>query len=299
MTEIIVRNLKKNFHGKVVLDIPSFESHSGEIVSIVGTNGAGKSTFIKIISGLMLQDAGDVFVFGSKNTSKDIHNNVKLVLESGRGYYEYLTANQNIDYFLHLNKSSRGQVKDELEDLFNKLAFHPYVDVLVSELSQGTRQKLSLIIALLCKPKVLCLDEPTNGLDVIAKKQFAKLLLTLSQEKGTIVLMTTHDIYFAKEISTRICIMSRGKIMQQGSFSEIFGKDTRWIKYRIGISDSEKDAFERLFPDLSYQVENERLIVEVKDSQVKNNIFNNFEMIFFEEVEESIEEILYEVINDD
>ena len=132
MNEIIVRNLKKNFHGKVVLDIPSFGLHSGEIVSIVGTNGAGKSTFIKIISGLMLQDAGDVFVFGSKNTSKDIHNNVKLVLESGRGYYEYLTANQNIDYFLHLNKSSRGQVKDELEDLFNKLAFHPYVDVLVS-----------------------------------------------------------------------------------------------------------------------------------------------------------------------
>ena len=194
MNEIIISNLKKNFRGKVVLDIPSFGSHSGEIVSIVGTNGAGKSTFIKIISGLMLQDAGDVFVFGSKNTSKDIHNNVKLVLESGRGCYEYLTANQNIDYFLHLNKSSRGQVKDELEDLFNKLAFHPYVDVLVSELSQGTRQKLSLIIALLCKPKVLYLDEPTNGLDVIAKKQFAKLLLTLSQEKGTIVLQWAKKI---------------------------------------------------------------------------------------------------------
>jgi len=70
-------------------------------------------------------------------------------------------------------------------------------------------------------------------------------------------------------------------------------------KYQQEFSNSDKDAFERLFPDLSYQVENERLIVEVKDSQVKNNIFNNFEMIFFEEVEESIEEILYEVINDD
>ena len=66
MNEIIVRNLKKNFRGKVVLDITSFGSHSGEIVSIVGTNGAGKSTFIKIISGLMIQDAGDVFVFGRK-----------------------------------------------------------------------------------------------------------------------------------------------------------------------------------------------------------------------------------------
>lgn len=299
MSEVGVYKIKKSFHGNVVLSIPSFEVQKGEIVSIVGANGAGKSTLIKIISGLMLQDSGNVFVFGNSNNSVAIHQDVKFVLESGRGYYEYLTADQNIDYFLHLNRISRNHIKKDLEKLFEILEFKVYTNILVSELSQGTRQKLSLIIALLCNPKVLCLDEPTNGLDITAKKQFAKLLQTLSQERGTIVLMTTHDIYFAKEISTRVCVMNRGEIKQQGSFSEIFGKNNRWTKYRIGISYIEKESFEKQFPELSYHVDNGRLIVEVKDSHLKNHIFNNFDIVFFEEIEETIEEILYEVINHD
>ncbi|EPX08212.1 ABC transporter [Streptococcus agalactiae MRI Z1-219] len=299
MSEVGVYNIKKSFHGKIVLNIPKFEVDKGEVVSIVGANGAGKSTLIKIISGLMLQDSGNVFVFGNSNDSVAVHQDVKFVLESGRGYYEYLTSNQNIDYFLHLNRISRNQIKKDLENLFEILDFNTYTNILVSELSQGTRQKLSLIIALLCNPKVLCLDEPTNGLDIIAKKQFAKLLTALSQEKGTIVLMTTHDISFAEDISTRVCVMNRGEIKQEGGFSEIFGKNNRWTKYRIGISYFEKESFEKQFPNLSYHVDNERLIVEVKESHIKNHIFNHFNIIFFEEIEESIEEILYEVINHD
>lgn len=183
MNEIKVQNLKKSFHNKLVLDIPQLNVNAGEIVSIVGINGVGKSTLIKIISGLLLQDEGSVEVYEHLNNSALIHQDVKFVLESGRGYYEYLSANQNIDYFLHLNGISRSQVKNDLEYLIDKLDFRSHMDKLVSELSQGTRQKLSLIIALLCKPKVLCLDEPTNGLDVVAKRQFAKLLQELSQEK--------------------------------------------------------------------------------------------------------------------
>lgn len=299
MSEVEVYNLKKIFHDKVVLNIPTFEVQKGEIVSIVGANGAGKSTLIKIISGLMLQDTGNVIVFGNSNNSKAIYNDVKFVLESGRGYYEYLTANQNIDYFLHLNRISRNHIEKDLENLCNILDFNDYSNRLVSELSQGTRQKLSLIIALLCRPKVLCLDEPTNGLDIIAKKQFAKLLHALSQEEETIVLMTTHDIYFAKEISTRVCVMHQGEIKQQGSFADIFGENDKWIKYRIGISYSEKASFDKLLPKLTYRVDSDRLIVEVKDRQIRDYIFNNFEISFFEEIEESIEEVLYGVINHD
>jgi len=299
MSDITIRHVKKSFHHQVVLDVPSFDVKRGEIVAIVGANGAGKSTLIKTISGLMLQDTGSVLVYHHKNTSAAIHRDVKFVLESGRGYYEYLTANQNIDYFLHLNNLSRSQVKEELAELCQKLAFNPYTDRLVSELSQGTRQKLSLIIALLCQPKVLCLDEPTNGLDVVAKKQFATLLLELSQKKQTIILMTTHDIFFVKELSARICVMSKGKVKKQGSFSEIFGENNTWMKYRIGIPKFEKASFDQLFPFSAYQIEDERLVVEVTDSQTKHHIFEHFEIIFFEEVEKSIEELLYEVITDD
>ncbi len=294
-----VYGVKKYFRNQLILEIPSFEAKKGEIVSIIGTNGAGKSTLIKIISGLMIQDKGNVLIYGHKNTSSIVHNAVKLVLESGRGYYEYLTANQNIDYFLHLNKISRSDVKHELEDLFHKLDFGSYADKLVSELSQGTRQKLSLIIALVCQPKVLCLDEPTNGLDVVAKKQFAKLLIELSQKKGTIILLTTHDIFFVKEVSTRICVMSKGKIKKQGSFLDIFGKNNKWVKYKIGISQSEKIRFDKIFSGIHYQLEDEKLIVEVTSNELKNSIFQQFDIVFFDEVRKSIEEILYEVITDD
>ncbi len=299
MNEIKVQNLKKRFHNKLVLDIPQLNVNAGEIVSIVGINGAGKSTLIKIISGLLLQDEGSVEVYEHLNNSALIHQDVKFVLESGRGYYEYLSANQNIDYFLHLNGISRSQVKNDLEYLIDKLDFRSHMDKLVSELSQGTRQKLSLIIALLCKPKVLCLDEPTNGLDVVAKRQFAKLLQELSQEKGTIILMTTHDVFFVKEVSTSICVLSKGEIKKKGSFYDVFGDNHNWIKYRIGIDDHALPLLEKRYPNMKYQSEDNCILLETKDIQIKNDILRHFDVVFYEEIQESIEEILFEVLNND
>ena len=118
MTDISISNLKKAFHGKVVLDIPQFTASKSEIISVLGVNGAGKSTFIKTISGLLLQDEGQVNICGYSNFSPKIHQVTKFVLESGKGYYDYLTANQNIDYFLKLNKASRSDLALNIAVLF-------------------------------------------------------------------------------------------------------------------------------------------------------------------------------------
>ena len=115
-----------------------------------------------------LQDKGEVRVYGVSNRSKKIHSLVKFVLESGQ-VYSYLTAMENLQYFLSLNGIALSHIKAEVDVLCDQLAFTPYKDTLVSELSQGNRQKLTLILALVQKPKVLCLDEPTNGLDLLAK----------------------------------------------------------------------------------------------------------------------------------
>ena len=169
MTNITFSQVQKSFHKKLVLDIPDFQADSGEIFSIVGGNGAGKSTFIKLLAGIFLQDKGEVRVHGVSNRSKKIHSLVKFVLESGQGLYSYLTAMENLQYFLSLNGIALSHIKAEVDVLCDQLAFTPYKDTLVSELSQGNRQKLTLILALVQKPKVLCLDEPTNGLDLLAK----------------------------------------------------------------------------------------------------------------------------------
>ena len=145
MTNITFSQVQKSFHKKLVLDIPDFQADSGEIFSIVGGNGAGKSTFIKLLAGIFLQDKGEVRVYDVSNRSKKIHSLVKFVLESGQGLYSYLTAMENLQYFLSLNGIALSHIKAEVDVLCDQLAFTPYKDTLVSELSQGNRQKLTLI----------------------------------------------------------------------------------------------------------------------------------------------------------
>lgn len=299
MTLLKLSKVQKHFQGQLALDIPHFEADQGEIIALVGANGAGKSTFIKLVSGLILQDRGQVRVGDQPNTSPKIHHQVKFVLESGRGYYDYLTANQNLTYFLHLNRLTRTEVAGDLDRLCQLLDFSPHLDTLVADLSQGSRQKLSLIIALLCQPRVLCLDEPTNGLDVVAKKQFARLLVELSQTRNTLILLTCHDMFFIKEVATRILVINQGKIKKEGQFQDIFGQDRDWKTYRIAIAKSEQAVFARLFPQITYQEREDSLLVDVTDKATKTRILQQVEVLQVDEVTKSIEDILYEVIRHD
>ena len=223
MTNITFSQVQKSFHKKLVLDIPDFQADSGEIFSIVGGNGAGKSTFIKLLAGIFLQDKGEVRVYGVSNRSKKIHSLVKFVLESGQGLYSYLTAMENLQYFLSLNGIALSHIKAEVDVLCDQLAFTPYKDTLVSELSQGNRQKLTLILALVQKPKVLCLDEPTNGLDLLAKKQLMTLLQDYARHHQASIFITSHDASFIEKVSTRVVVIQEGRLYREGTFEEIFG----------------------------------------------------------------------------
>lgn len=218
MTDITFSQVQKSFHKKVVLDIPDFQAKSGEIFSIVGGNGAGKSTFIKLLAGIFLQDKGEVRVHGVSNHSKKIHSLVKFVLESGQGLYSYLTAMENLQYFLGLNGIAFSHIKAEVDILCDQLAFTPYKDTLVSELSQGNRQKLTLILALVQKPKVLCLDEPTNGLDLLAKKQLTTLLQDYACYHQASIFITSHDASFIEKVSTRVVLIQEGRLYREGTF---------------------------------------------------------------------------------
>lgn len=215
MSNIRIENLSKSFNGKKVLEIQNLVIEKGSIVTILGHNGSGKSTLLKIISGLIYQDNGQIDVLGISNKNRKIHEVVKFVLENGRGYYDYLTSIQNIKYFLKLNHINFYKVKSELYNLFEELSFMQYLNTTVGELSQGNRQKLSLIMAIICKPEVLCMDEPTNGLDIITKTLLEKKLLMLAKN-GITVLITTHDVDFINNISTTSIILNAGRLIFEG-----------------------------------------------------------------------------------
>lgn len=296
MTKIIFSRVQKSFHYKPILDIHDFQASSGEIISIVGGNGAGKSTFIKLLAGIFLQDKGDIRVHGISNRSKKIHSLVQFVLESGQGLYSYLTAMENLQYFLGLNGISLAHVKAEVDELCDHLAFTPYKDTLVSELSQGNRQKLTLILALVQKPKVLCLDEPTNGLDLLAKKQLINLLEKYACHYQASIFITSHDASFIEKLSTRVVLIRQGRIYRDGTFEEIFGSVHQQEVYHLLLARSAETVLEQKFPNLDYKVSDEGLLLETRDQVVYQTLLEETEILQLSREPVSLEDLLYEVL---
>lgn len=296
MTNIRFSQVQKSFHKKLILDIPDFQASPGEIISILGGNGAGKSTFIKLLAGIFLQDKGEVRVHGISNRSKKIHSLVKFVLESGQGLYSYLTAMENLQYFLGLNGISLAHIKEEVEDLCDQLAFTLYKDTLVSELSQGNRQKLTLILALAQKPKVLCLDEPTNGLDLLAKKQLIALLQNYARHHQASIFITSHDASFIEKVSSRVVLIQQGRICRDGTFEEIFGNVRQQEVYHLLLARSAEGLLRQSFPELDYKVLDDGISVETRNSDLYRTLLEETEVFQFSREPASLEDLLYEVL---
>ena len=296
MTNIIFSQVQKSFHKKLMLDIPDFQADSGEIISIVGGNGAGKSTFIKLLAGIFLQDKGEVRVHGVSNRSKKINSLVKFVLESGQGLYSYLTAMENLQYFIGLNGIALSHIKAQVDALCDQLAFTPYKDTLVSELSQGNRQKLTLILALVQKPKVLCLDEPTNGLDLLAKKQLMTLLQDYARHHQASVFITSHDASFIEKISTRVVLIQERQIYRDGTFEEIFGTVHQHEVYHLLLAKSAESVLRQSFLELDYKVLEDGISIETRNPDFYRRLLEETEVLQFNREHASLEDLLYEVL---
>ena len=203
---------------------------------------------------------------------------------------------QNIHYFLKLNQLSVKQVQQEMLDYFEWFDFTPYQNTLVSELSQGNRQKLSLIIALLCQPEILCLDEPTNGLDVVSKRRLGETLAKIQQKRDLTIIMTTHDFTFTKDFASRILIMNQGKLTKDGAFTQLFGREQDWLSYHFTCPLESKAALQAKFPELHFEETQETLQFTCKEETQKDEILRNFKVLSFKVELQDMDDILYEVI---
>lgn len=297
MNDIILSHIKKDFHHQTVLEVPDFRAEQGQIISLVGNNGAGKSTFIKLIAGLFLQDQGQVTVLGVSNRNRKIHSLVRFVLESGQGLYHYLTSIENIHYFLGLNQLSLQQVQEELDFLFDCFHFTSYKDVLVSELSQGNRQKLALILALVQKPQVLCLDEPTNGLDLVSKKELTQLLKDYAQQHQATIFITSHDASFIEQVSQRVLVLDKGQIRLDAPFDTIFGENSRTEIYKLTLAASSEHFIQQTFPQLAYSIQEEQLLIETRDQHLYRTLLETAPVLSSARRAISMEELLYEVLS--
>jgi ABC-2 type transport system ATP-binding protein len=199
----------------VAVDHVSFTVSEGEIFGVLGPNGSGKSTLIRLISTLLLPDGGDVRVFGYDVTRQPMQvqrliNRVSVEAS----FFKKLSPMENLLYGARLYGMEGGETRRQVVEILTRLGLEKRtIYQPMEEMSRGMQQKVAIARALLSKPKLLLLDEPTTGLDPRSKREVQAVVRELNEQHGTTILLTTHDMLEADELCHRIAIIEGGKIV--------------------------------------------------------------------------------------
>lgn len=273
-----IKNIKKSFGNKEVLRDVSFSVREGEIVCLLGNNGAGKTTIINCILRMIKADSGTILLNGRdirKYTNAEYFSNVNALLESSVNIYDYLTGRQNIDYFAGLmNMDKKDSQIDKYIQLFG---LEEAIDKPAGEYSRGMQQKLALVIALMSSPQLLLLDEPTLGLDIKSKLSVISTLNEIIKTEKMSVILTTHQMDVVQKLNSRILILKDGI-----------------------VSDFDKEQYEeRDLYSVSYINHNsvEKAVVEGSFNEIYNQ-YCKYEIVEIKKKERDIEEIMAEVLDE-
>ena len=217
MSIISIENLTKRYKSKVALDNISLEIKEGELFALLGVNGAGKSTLIKILSGLSKKSSGKVVIDG-KDIEKDI-DKIKGIIgisPQDTAVAGNLTVKENLEFFANIYGKSETV---DLEELTKKFGFGEVLNQRARTLSGGYKRRLSIAIALIPKPKILFLDEPTLGLDIFSRRELWKIIEEL--KKSTTIILTSHYLEEIENLCDRVAILSKGHLLTIGAVEEI------------------------------------------------------------------------------
>jgi ABC-2 type transport system ATP-binding protein len=194
----------------------NFEACDGEIIGLLGANGAGKTTLIKMICNLVNPTSGSIYLDGKdmSHNKRIAQKKIGVVLEGARNIYNFLTVQENIEYFSFLNGFSKKETAEKANQLFELFELEEKRHTTVNELSRGMQQKVAIMIALIKNPDILILDEPTLGLDIVGQIRMRDAILQLAKEKNRLVLICTHDIALVKAICTRVLCFRQGRLVK-------------------------------------------------------------------------------------
>lgn len=217
-----VKNLCKSYGKNKILENVSFNIDNGEILGFLGPNGAGKTTTIKIITDSVRANSGEVVVCGYniRDDRNEAMRNIGAVVESPE-CYGYLTGRQNLEMMAKIRKISKERVNEVIE--FVKLKDR--IDDKVKKYSLGMKQRLGIAIALLSKPKLLILDEPTNGLDPSGISEFRILLKSLVKDKSCSILISSHQLTEIENIASKVVFINKGKITSTTDINSLLNED--------------------------------------------------------------------------
>ena len=224
---IEVKNLKKVFShkGKEIVAVynVSFSVAEGEAVAFIGPNGAGKSTTIKMMTGILHPSSGDISILGysPQKNRKEVVRKIGAVFGQRSSLLSNLPSADNLSLFGVMYGLSKPEIKERIEYLEKILGIEPFRNQPIRTLSLGQRMRVEIACALIHSPKILFLDEPSIGLDIIAKQTLREMLIYLQKEHKMTIFLTSHDVGDIEAICERTIIVNHGKIVVDEPTSEL------------------------------------------------------------------------------
>jgi ABC-2 type transport system ATP-binding protein len=243
----------------------------GEIFGLLGPNGAGKTTFIKILLGLVHATAGKASILGVPLPSVKVRERIGYLPENHR-YPNYLTGEQVMQLFGGLSGMSSRSITARTGELLRLVGMEQWSHMKVRKYSKGMMQRLGLAQALINNPDVVFLDEPTDGVDPVGRKEIREILKQLRSE-GKTVFLNSHLLSEVELISDRVAILDKGKLLKVGTVDELTTSDTN---YEIGFEGRLSEAFhhEAAATVLKFRVDNQIISAELKNVSELNHMID-------------------------
>jgi ABC-2 type transport system ATP-binding protein len=238
-TVVETKGLTKTYDGTTVVDHLNLRIAEKEVFGLLGPNGAGKTTTILMLLGLTEPTSGNARVGGYNPTKEPLQvKHLIGYLPENVGFYNNLTAAENLKFIAELNSISPAEADSRITELLEAVGLSDTANLTVGKFSRGMRQRLGIADVLIKKPKVAVLDEPTAGLDPEGINQILDLIVNLP-EMGTTVILSSHQLYQVQKICHRVGIMSKGKLVVEGSVDELGKEALAGARYRIEVETAE------------------------------------------------------------
>ena len=270
------KDLTKSYDGVTVVDHLNLRITENEIFGLLGPNGAGKTTTILMLLGLTEPAAGTAHVCGFNSTREPLKVK-RLVgyMPEKVGFYDNLTARKNLDFIAELNNISYTESQRQIDQLLKAVGLSEVADMPVGKFSRGMKQRLGVADVLIKKPKVAIFDEPTAGLDPEGISQTLNLIANLPQ-MGTTVIMCSHRLYEVQQVCHSIGILSKGKMVIEGSLDELGREAFAGGRYRIEVETTEStpqlvDTLKGVSGVIKVETEGNRLLISA-DSDLRAEI---------------------------
>jgi len=221
-TLIESRGLTKKFGDFTAVNNVSFDVKEGEIFGLLGPNGAGKTTTLRMLSGLLTPTTGESFIAGYSMQSTPLKARRELGFLTGdMDLYRRLNPAEILTYFGNLYEVPKKELKERVERLIDWFGITPFRDRFCEKLSTGQKQRTSIARTLVHDPKVVVLDEPTTGLDIMSSEFVLQFIRRIAREEGKTVIFSTHHLDEVERLCDRIGIVHQGKLVAIGTVEEI------------------------------------------------------------------------------